>query len=105
MTRRRRAISHAGMLAAFLVGATLARTAPALARPRPLGAGAAADVMVPMTIAASTDTNPDAAGRPSPIVLRVYQLKGDAAFRRVDFFGLFDDEQKALGPDLVGREE
>ena len=66
---------------------------------------ARADIKIPLTIAASTDANPDATGRASPVVLRVYQLKGDASFRSADFFGLFDDEQKVLGPDLLGREE
>lgn len=59
----------------------------------------------PLTIAASVDANPDAAGRPSPVVLRIYQLKGDAAFSRADFFALLDDDQKALGAELISRDE
>ena len=35
----------------------------------------------------------------------LYQLKGDAAFTNAEFFALFDDEQKVLGPELIGREE
>jgi len=58
-----------------------------------------------LTIAASADTNPDATGRPSPVVVRVYQLKGDAAFSGAEFFPLFDDDQKVLGPELISREE
>jgi type VI secretion system protein VasD len=58
-----------------------------------------------MTLAASADANPDPSGRPSPVVVRVYQLRGDAAFVGADFFGLFDDEQKALGPELISRAE
>jgi type VI secretion system protein VasD len=58
-----------------------------------------------MTLAASADTNPDATGRPSPVVVRVYQLKTDAAFKGADFFALFDDDMKVLGPELITRDE
>jgi len=58
-----------------------------------------------MTIVAQSAVNPDANGRPSPIVVRVYQLKADDKFAGADFFALFDDDQKALGGDLLGREE
>jgi len=58
-----------------------------------------------MTLSASSDVNPDGSGRPSPVVVRVYQLKTDGAFSAADFFPLFDDDQKALGPELVSRDE
>jgi type VI secretion system protein VasD len=49
--------------------------------------------------------NPDANGRPSPVVVRVYELKTLTAFNNADFFALFEKETEALGGDLVGREE
>jgi type VI secretion system protein VasD len=58
-----------------------------------------------MVIAASGDVNPDASGRPSPIVIRVYQLRTDSAFANADFFALYEDEQKVLGPELISRNE
>lgn len=58
-----------------------------------------------LTIAATADTNPDSSGRPSPVVVRLYQLKADTAFTAAEFFALFDDEMKVLGPDLIGRTE
>jgi type VI secretion system protein VasD len=58
-----------------------------------------------LTIAATADSNPDGSGRPSPVVVRVYQLKADTAFNGAEFFALFDDEMKVLGPDLIGRSE
>ena len=51
------------------------------------------------------NVNPDRAGRPSPIVVRVYELKAVAAFNGADFFSLFDNEQATLSGELVGREE
>jgi type VI secretion system protein VasD len=53
----------------------------------------------------SPDVNPDSSGRPSPIVVRIYQLKAEAAFKATDFFTLYDDEEKALGPELISRDE
>jgi type VI secretion system protein VasD len=58
-----------------------------------------------MTVIAQPDVNPDAAGRPSPVVVRVYQLQQEAKFANADFFALFDDEQQALGADLLARDE
>ena len=49
--------------------------------------------------------NPDANGRPSPVVVRVYELKTLTAFNNADFFALFEKEAETLGGDLVGREE
>lgn len=49
--------------------------------------------------------NPDRGGRPSPIVVRIYELKSVAAFNSADFFALYDKESETLGGDLVGREE
>ena len=53
-----------------------------------------------LTLAATADSNPDATGRPSPVVVRVYQLKTDVAFKGAEFFALFDDDMKVLGPDF-----
>jgi type VI secretion system protein VasD len=58
-----------------------------------------------ISMSAKSDTNPGPDGRPSPIVLRLYQLKADAAFINSDYFPLFDDEKKVLGGDLLSREE
>jgi len=56
-------------------------------------------------IAAGADANPDATGRPSPVVVRVYQLKTDASFNGAEFFALFDDDKKVLGAELISRDE
>jgi type VI secretion system protein VasD len=72
---------------------------PRLAAPPPR------PVQARVTIVASSDLNPDANGRPSPVVVRLYQLKADGAFGGAEFFGLFDDESRALGAELVSRSE
>ena len=70
-------------------------------RPKP----APAPPVAVVSMRAQPDVNPGPDGRPSPIVLRLYQLKADAAFGNSDYFPLFDDEKKVLGGDLVSREE
>jgi type VI secretion system protein VasD len=79
---------------------------PADARPTAPGTALpSSNVKVPMTVASRADANPDATGQPSPVVLRVYQLKSNAVFSRSEFFTLFDDEQKVLGSELISRDE
>jgi len=61
--------------------------------------------VVAATIPAEENLNPDATGRPSPLVIRVYELKALSAFKDADFFSLWDSDQQTLGADLTSREE
>lgn len=61
--------------------------------------------VVKLTITANADVNPDARGRASPIVLRIYELKSVAVFNQADFFSLWEREKEALGSDVVARDE
>ncbi len=56
-------------------------------------------------IVASGDANPDQNGRPSPVVVAIYQLTGVEVFQSGDFFSVFDSEGLALGDALLGREQ
>lgn len=49
--------------------------------------------------------NPDGEGRPSPIVVRLYELKTLGTFNTAEFFPLYNEEAATLGDDLVYREE
>jgi type VI secretion system protein VasD len=57
------------------------------------------------TVQVDPSVNPDANGRPSPVVVRFYELKAIAVFRSSDFFSVFDREQQTLGTEMVAREE
>ena len=57
------------------------------------------------TIEASLQANPSASKRPSPLLLRVYELKSAAVFNSADFMSLYQRDQAELAADLVGREE
>ena len=57
------------------------------------------------TIQAAASLNPSVSARPSPLRMRVYELKSAAAFNQADFMSLYQSDQAALGADLTGREE
>lgn len=57
------------------------------------------------TISAAADLNPSATQRPSPLVMRIYELRSDAAFSRADFIALYQSEQATIGADLVLKDE
>ena len=82
----------------------LAAAAAALAS---LGGCASAPkpVVAKLTLEASADLNPDQRGRPSPVTVKLFELKSAAGFDKADFFSLFDRERETLGPELVGRDE
>ena len=49
--------------------------------------------------------NPDLNGRPSPIVIRLIELKHPVAFESADFFSLYERARDSLAPDMVASEE
>jgi type VI secretion system protein VasD len=49
--------------------------------------------------------NPDLHGRPSPVVLRLLELKHPVAFENADFFSLYERADTVLKADLVTVEE
>ncbi len=56
-------------------------------------------------IEASSDLNPDRQGRPSPLVVRLYELKSTSSFKDSDFFSLYEHDVSVLGEDMVAKEE
>ena len=56
-------------------------------------------------VVASAEVNPDARKRPSPVVVRIFELKAPTLFEQADFVSLFEKEQATLGPELISREE
>lgn len=58
-----------------------------------------------VTVSAVPSLNPDADGRPSPVVVRLYELTTASEFDQADFFDLFDKDQATLGAALVASDE
>jgi type VI secretion system protein VasD len=57
------------------------------------------------SIQAAADLNPSVSQRPSPLLMRVYELKTAAAFNQADFMALYQSDTTTLGADMVSREE
>ena len=57
------------------------------------------------SVQAAAGVNPSVSKRPSPLLVRVYELKGATAFNNADFVALFQRDQAELGADMVSREE
>ncbi len=60
---------------------------------------------VNLKLTASDQLNPDLNGRPSPIVVRLFELKHPVTFENADFFSLYERAKESLAPDLVASEE
>ncbi len=58
-----------------------------------------------INLAATDAINPDARKRPSPVVVRIYELKSGAQFDSADFVSLYEKDQALLGADIVARDE
>lgn len=58
-----------------------------------------------LSLEGSEGLNPDLNGRPSPIVVRLIELKHPVAFEHADFFTLYNRAKEALSPDMVMQEE
>jgi len=58
-----------------------------------------------LSLRGSDKLNPDLNGRPSPVVIRLLELKHPVAFENADFFSLYQRPKEALSPDLVIQEE
>ncbi|GAL04524.1 type VI secretion lipoprotein/VasD [Photobacterium aphoticum] len=84
-------------------GAALAASILALG-----GCGIVNAVMDPYTklnFDVAENVNPDMDGRPSPVVVKVFELSSRTLFDSQDFFELYDDPKDVLGPDLIAKNE
>ena len=58
-----------------------------------------------LTLAAGERLNPDLHGRPSPVVVRLIELRHPVAFEHSDFFSLYERAEQVLPKDWVSSEE
>jgi type VI secretion system protein VasD len=68
-------------------------------------AGAPKPASVTGTVQASAEVNPSASNRPSPLLVRIYELKSAAGFNAADFMSLYQRDQAQLAADMVAKEE
>jgi type VI secretion system protein VasD len=69
-----------------------------------LGAGCAKP-RLELAIASQPNVNPDYSGRPSPVIVKVLELRSDVAFKQAEFETLFDTPLQVLGADLLAADE
>ena len=72
--------------------------------------GACASAPPPKTeitgvLQASANVNPSVSKRPSPLMVRVYELKSTTVFNSADFVSLYQRDQAELGAEMISREE
>ncbi len=103
MVTRRRGLL--GRMAAGLVACLGLVVVTACAAPPPPPPPPPEPTVVQLTLVGSQGLNPDPGGRPSPLAVRVYQLRSPAGFEQADIFQLMERESEALGADLAGRNE
>lgn len=58
-----------------------------------------------LVLTASDEVNPDLHGRPSPVVVRLLELRHPVAFENADFFSLYTRAEQTLPKDWVSSEE
>jgi len=63
------------------------------------------DTFVSIAFFAASDLNPDIDSRPSPAVVRVFELTSADAFRTVTYFDLRDDAEESLGATFLSEQE
>jgi type VI secretion system protein VasD len=60
---------------------------------------------VSLELSAATDANPDRNDRPSPVLVRVYELRSPGAFETADFFAMLEQDKAVLGGEMVNSWE
>jgi type VI secretion system protein VasD len=58
-----------------------------------------------LNLSAAAGLNPNQDQQPSPLVVRVYELKSVDTFNQLQFFDLYDQDVAKLGGDLLNRRE
>ncbi|MCX4027680.1 type VI secretion system lipoprotein TssJ [Endozoicomonas sp. SM1973] len=53
----------------------------------------------------AADVNPDHNQRPSPVVIRLFELTTPSVFENADFFSLYQQPQQVLSGSLLNQEE
>ncbi|MEE2000640.1 type VI secretion system lipoprotein TssJ [Alkalimonas sp. MEB108] len=53
----------------------------------------------------AADLNPDQNDRPSPVIVKVFELASKTIFENQDFFALYDDPSAVLRTDLLKKDE
>lgn len=62
------------------------------------------DTDLRLTFVADETINPDDSKRPSPVFVRLYELKSPTKFNKADFIDLYERDEELLGGDMLGKQ-
>ncbi len=62
------------------------------------------DTDLHLTFVANTDINPDDNQTPSPLIIRMYELKTPTLFENANFIDLYERDTEVLGGSLLGKQ-
>ena len=68
-------------------------------------AGAPKKEKLGLSINATTDVNPDMQGRPSPVILHIFELNSVEQFNGLDYVSLTQPSGAALGTSLLAKKQ
>ena len=106
MTKRRIA-SQCGALVLLVGLAACGKLIPGMSPPKaeapPPPPPVPAVPPVNLTLEATQTVNPNDNNRPSPVVVRIYQLRNNAVFLATPYDRLFEDDKGALKEELIER--
>lgn len=63
------------------------------------------DTDLKLTFKVAADINPDDKKTPSPLFIRLYELKSPKVFERATFLELFERDKEVLGGDMLGKQQ
>lgn len=67
--------------------------------------GASVATTLELTVVGGPTLNPNSEGRPSPVVVRIFDLAATGAFQSADYAGLFEQPGDALKREVLAQEE
>ena len=60
-----------------------------------------ADTDLTLSFTVDSDINPDEDKTPSPLFVRMYELKSTKLFKKANFIDIYDRDKEALGADFI----
>ncbi len=63
------------------------------------------DTEIFLEIKAKDNINPDDSNIPSPLFVRLYELKSEKTFMKENFLDLYEKDKKILGEDMLAKHE
>ncbi len=63
------------------------------------------DTDLKLTFKVDADINPDERKKPSPLFIRLYELKSSKMFNKADFIDIYERDAEVLGADMIAKQK